>query len=134
YWNPAGAGNWQAASLNLATTESATTGDTPTTWFDNVTLPTWSEQSSGTYTVQATATDKAGNTFTDAAAIFTLVNHITPTDVGTGGAQDNGTATTLTETGTVAVGNTIFVAVAMDPSSVNVTVDDNAAGGSNTYT
>src|SRR5204862_7774763 len=58
----------------------------------------------------------------------------TPSDIGTGSANDNGTATALTDTGTVAIGNTIFVLVAADPNASNITVDDNASGGSNTYT
>src|SRR5207302_1556418 len=51
---------------------SATTGDTAAAWTDNVTLPTWSAQADGAYTVRATATDKAGNTFTGTAVSFTL--------------------------------------------------------------
>src|SRR5207302_1018135 len=51
---------------------SATTGDTAAAWTDNVTLPTWSAQADGAYTVRATATDKAGNTFTGSAVSFTL--------------------------------------------------------------
>src|SRR5213075_3193609 len=34
----------------------------------------WASQTDGTYTVQATATDKAGNTFTGTAVSFTLDN------------------------------------------------------------
>src|SRR5439155_632282 len=36
--------------------------------------PTWSSQVDATYTVQATATDKAGNTFIGTAVSFTLDN------------------------------------------------------------
>src|SRR5439155_1448696 len=69
YWTGAA---WQSAVANLATTHSATTGNTAAAWSDNVTLPTWSSQTDGTYTVQAKATDKAGNTFTGTAVSFTL--------------------------------------------------------------
>src|SRR5205085_4253784 len=57
---------------NLVTTHSATTGNTAAAWTDNVTLPTWSSQSDGIYTIQAKATDKAGNTFTGTVVSFTL--------------------------------------------------------------
>src|SRR5207253_8487786 len=69
YWTGSA---WQVAVFNLATTHSATTGNTVAAWTDNVTLPTWSSQTDGTYIVQAKATDKAGNTFTGAAVTFTL--------------------------------------------------------------
>src|SRR5207253_715507 len=52
--------------------QGATTGNTAAAWTDSVTLPTWSSQTDGTYTVQATATDKVGNIFTGAAVSFTL--------------------------------------------------------------
>src|SRR5207247_10486895 len=39
---------------------------------NNATLPMWSSQSDGTYTVKATATDTVGNTFTSGAVSFTL--------------------------------------------------------------
>src|SRR5207237_91552 len=57
YWTGSA---WQAAVANLVTTHSATTGNTAAAWTDNVTLPTWSSQTDGTYTIQAKATDKAG--------------------------------------------------------------------------
>src|SRR5438132_4643586 len=69
YWTGSA---WQAAVFNLATTHSATTGNTVAAWTDNVTLPTWSTQTDGTYTVQAKATNKAGNTLTGTAITFTL--------------------------------------------------------------
>src|SRR5262249_21076418 len=69
YWTGSA---WQAAPLKLANTHRATTGDTAATWPDNVALPTWSSQTDGIYTVQAKATDKAGNAFTGAAVSFTL--------------------------------------------------------------
>src|SRR5207237_388411 len=63
---------WQAAAFNLAASNSATASGAAATWTSSATLPTWAAQSDGTYTVQATATDKAGNTFTGAAVSFTL--------------------------------------------------------------
>src|SRR5439155_1590715 len=60
YWTGT---TWQSGVSNLATTHSATTGSTAATWTSNATMPTWSSQTDGTYTVTAKATDKAGNTF-----------------------------------------------------------------------
>src|SRR5262249_39470726 len=57
---------WHAAALNLAGSNSSTTGHTAPA------LPTWASQSDGTYVVQATATDKDGNSFAGAAVSFTL--------------------------------------------------------------
>src|SRR5204862_5836560 len=69
YWTGSG---WQAAAFSLAATNAATSGGTAATWTSSATLPTWSSQSDGAYTVQAKATDKAGNTFTGSAVSFTL--------------------------------------------------------------
>src|SRR5439155_8874469 len=69
YWTGSA---WQAAAFNLAASNRATTGNTAATWTSSATLPTWASQSDGTYTVQATATDKDGNTFTGAAVSLTL--------------------------------------------------------------
>src|SRR5207237_683226 len=69
YWTGLG---WQAAAVNLAATNLATTGGTAATWASSATLPAWASQADGTYTVQARATDKVGNTFTGAAVSFTL--------------------------------------------------------------
>src|SRR5207245_963860 len=69
YWTGS---TWQSAAVNLATTNNATSSGTATSWTDNVTLPTWSSQTDGTYTVQATATDLACNTFAAPAVSFTL--------------------------------------------------------------
>src|SRR5205823_6655947 len=69
YWTGSA---WQAAAFSLAATNSATTGGTAATWTSSATLPTWASQADGTYTVQARATDKDGNTFTGAAVSFTL--------------------------------------------------------------
>src|SRR5439155_27913 len=69
YWTGSA---WQSGNFNLATTHSATTGNTAATWTSNATFPTWASQSDGTYTVKATATDIVGNTFTSGAVSFTL--------------------------------------------------------------
>ena len=69
YWN---GGAWQAGVSNLATTHSATTGNTAAAWTSSATMPTWASQSDGAYRVQAKATDKAGNTFTGTVITFTL--------------------------------------------------------------
>jgi hypothetical protein len=69
YWSGT---TWQAAVVNLPTTNSATTSGTATTWTDNVTLPVWSSETLTTYTVQATATDKIGNIFTGNAVSFSM--------------------------------------------------------------
>src|SRR5205823_2487139 len=63
---------WQTAVFNLAASHSATTGNTAATWTSNATLPSWASQADSTYTVQATATDAVGNTFTGTAVSFTL--------------------------------------------------------------
>jgi hypothetical protein len=69
YWTGS---TWQSGVANLATTHSATSGNTAANWASSATMPTWSSQASGTYTVQATATDKAGNTLSGTPATFTL--------------------------------------------------------------
>src|SRR5207247_8469972 len=69
YWTGSA---WQSAAFNLAASNNATTGNTPVAWTSSATLPTWSSQSDGIYTIQAKATDKAGNTFTGTAVSFTL--------------------------------------------------------------
>src|SRR5439155_643896 len=69
YWTGSA---WQAAVSNLATTHSATTSNTAAAWTSSATLPTWASESDGVYTVQATATDKVGNTFTGSVVSFTL--------------------------------------------------------------
>src|SRR5207253_5735163 len=58
YWN--GTNNFVAGlPINLTTASAVTSGNTPVTWNSNQTLPTWSTQQGGDYTVQATTTDKA---------------------------------------------------------------------------
>ncbi len=69
YWNGS---IWQVAAFNLATTNSPTTGSTATIWMSSATLPAWAAQPDAVYTVQATATDKDGNTFSGTAVSFTL--------------------------------------------------------------
>src|SRR5206468_7139394 len=69
YWNGSA---WQVAAFNLAATNSATTSNTPATWTSSATLPAWASQSDGTYSVQATATDKVGNSFSGSVVSFTL--------------------------------------------------------------
>src|SRR5207249_744216 len=63
---------WQAGVFNLATSHSATTGNTVAVWTSSATLPTWSSQTDGAYTVRATATDIAGNSFMGSPVSFTL--------------------------------------------------------------
>src|SRR5205814_646220 len=64
FWNGT---SWVATSFALAATNGATTGSTPAAWTSNVTLPSWASEADGAFTVQATATDKAGNSFTGSA-------------------------------------------------------------------
>src|SRR5439155_1601896 len=71
YWTGSA---WQSGVFNLAATNAATSGSTAATWTSGVTFPTWAAESDGTYSVQATATDKVGNTFTGGAITFTLHN------------------------------------------------------------
>ena len=80
YWTGSA---WQAGVFNLATTHLATTSNTAATWTSGATLPTWASEADGTYTVQATATDKVGNTLTGTAVTFTLDN-TAPTLTGGG--------------------------------------------------
>src|SRR5205823_14222963 len=69
YWTGSA---WQAGAANLATTHAATTSGTAATWTSSATLPTWSSQSEGNYTVQAKAMDSVGSTLTGSAVTFTL--------------------------------------------------------------
>src|ERR1051326_7269469 len=71
YWNGSA---WQVADTNLAATNSATTGGTSAGWTSAAPMPAWASQSDGIYSLQATATDKSGNSFTGVAASFTLDN------------------------------------------------------------
>src|SRR5439155_306984 len=107
YWTGS---TWQAVVANLATTHSATTGSTTVTWTSSATLPTWSSQTDGTFTVQATATDKGGNTFTGSAITFIL----------------DATPPTLAVTTTPGDGGAFAGATA--PATFSGNVADNAAG------
>src|SRR5207249_78919 len=86
YWTGSA---WQAAVSNLATTHSATTSNTAAAWTSSATLPTWALESDGVYTVQATATDKVGNTFTGSAVSFTL-DKTTPITASVTGLANGG--------------------------------------------
>src|SRR5207244_1958046 len=69
YWTGSA---WQCARFNLGATNATPTSNAVAAWPSAATLPTWSSQTDGTYTVQATATDKAGNTVTGASVSFAL--------------------------------------------------------------
>src|SRR5438270_31397 len=86
------------------------TGITASTWTSSATLPTWSSQSDGTYTVQATATDKDGNTFTGTAVSFVLEN-VAPT----------------TASVTTPAGGNLFRAATV-PANFSGSVADNSGG------
>src|SRR5439155_19270790 len=84
----------------------------------------------GVYTVQAIATDLVGNSFAGTAISFTLDNTTpSPINIGTTDSEDS-LVTTRVVSATVPLGETVFVTVAMDPSSSNVSVTDSAG---NTY-
>src|SRR5207247_6223705 len=68
---------------------SATTSNTAAAWTSSATLPTWASESDGVYTVQATATDKVGNTFTGSAVSFTL-DKTTPITASVTGLANGG--------------------------------------------
>src|SRR2546427_3004926 len=128
YWTGSA---WQSAAFSLATTHSAQQGGQAVAWTSNASLPAWGSQSDGTYTVTATETDAAGNNFTGAGVSFTLDN-TTPTPFYIGVATDNdATVTSYSVPATRPIGETVFVAIAMDPSTSNVSVTDSAG---NTYT
>src|SRR5204863_10171311 len=86
YWNGSA---WQASAANLATTHGATTGGTSVTWNSSATMPTWASENDGTYTIQATATDKSVSSFSGAAVVFTLDK--TPSTVASVTAPIDGT-------------------------------------------
>src|SRR5438552_10823513 len=109
YWNSTTLA-WQSAVFNLATIHIATTDGTTAGWTNNATLPGWATNSSGTYTVHAKATDKAGNTSTGTAVSFTLVAPIAPTAIGTLNS-DSTSLSSFTQAATVAASNTVFVTV-----------------------
>ncbi len=65
YWD--GDNNWQAAAAWLATSHSATSSDSIANWTSDIDMPDWAD---GTYTVQAKATDKEGNSSTGVTITF----------------------------------------------------------------
>ena len=71
YWNGA---TWQVSVFNLSTAHAATTSNTGASWLSSAAMPTWASEGDGVYTVQATATDKVGNSFTGSSTTFTLDN------------------------------------------------------------
>src|SRR5262249_53995426 len=71
YWTGSG---WQSAPFSLAAGHAAPSGGPAATWASSAALPAWASQADGTYTVQATAADKVGNTFAGTAVSFTLDN------------------------------------------------------------
>src|SRR5439155_599253 len=107
YWTGSA---WQAAVFSLAASNSATSGGTAATWTSSAALPAWASQADGTYTVQATATDRVGNTFAGAAVSFTL----------------DSTAPATASVTTPASGSS-FAAAAL-PASFSGSVADNAGG------
>src|SRR5437764_475203 len=58
--------------MSLAASNADNTSGTAAAWASSAALPAWASQSDGTYTVQATATDKVGNSFTGTAVSSTL--------------------------------------------------------------
>ena len=96
-------------------------------------VDTIDEIPAGDYFVQATAVDKAGNTFTGPAITFRIMGTITPTSLGT--ANNNGPTTSITSPTfsgmSVSAARTIFVTIAMDGGTGTVSVADSAG---NTYT
>src|SRR5205814_1261017 len=87
--------------------------------------PAWATESAGSYTVQAKATDKAGNTFTGSAVSFTLLSN-SAAPAGTV-ADTTGAASLQINNVTSAVGRTQFVEVAMDATTSSVTVTTSQA-------
>ena len=108
YWNGT---DWQVAIDNLPTVHAATTGTTATTWTRTSGLVPWASQTDGTYTIRATATDLAGNTFSGTAITFRI---------------DNNTPVTATVTAPVDGG--IYRGASM-PAAYAGAVADNTDGG-----
>src|SRR5947208_559250 len=128
YWTGSA---WQAGTFDLATTHNATTGGNTAAWTSSITMPAWASESNGSYTVRMTATDMVGNGFTGGAITFTLDN-TTPSPLAIGTvASDSSAETTLSIPANIGVAETIFVTIAMDPTTSNVSVTDNAG---NIYT
>ncbi|HUL99755.1 MAG TPA: hypothetical protein VLU24_10180, partial [Mycobacterium sp.] len=69
YWN---GGSWQSSAYSLTTTHGSTSGGSATTWVSSVAMPDWTSQTQGTYTVRATAFDRAGNALSGSSVAFVL--------------------------------------------------------------
>ena len=116
YWTGSA---WQAAVANLATTHATTTSNTAATWTSSATLPNWVLQSDGTYTVKATATDKAGNTYSGSAISFTFHSPAGPSYAGTG-ADNTGVGTaTWTNPGNITAADTNYATCSLGSSAVS---------------
>src|SRR5205823_3006891 len=90
---------------------------------------TTSTLSTGHHSITATATDAAGNVSPVSGALSIFVGDaIAPTSIGTAATETPGTTTTISPV-TAAVGNTIIVLFAMDPSSGAVSVADTKNNG-----
>jgi outer membrane protein OmpA-like peptidoglycan-associated protein/5-hydroxyisourate hydrolase-like protein (transthyretin family) len=122
YWNGL---DWQAAPLDLATTQAATTGGTSVTWTHTAGLPNWALQTAGTYTARATATNKDSNTYSGAAITFTLavLKDVTVTATGSNKVYDGTAAASVTVTSTdFAPGDSVTAAY------TSATFDDKIVG------
>src|ERR1051325_1071310 len=71
YWTGS---TWSSSSNALATTHAATSGTAQVNWTNSATLPTWSSETEGTYTVQTRGVDKSNNVALATAITFTLDN------------------------------------------------------------
>ena len=71
YWTGT---NWTATSPVALPTTHVSATDGTAAWTSAGTLPNWTATPDGTYTVIATATDRAGNTFSGTPISFTLDN------------------------------------------------------------
>jgi hypothetical protein len=79
YWNGS---TWQAVLSARPTTHVATISNGTANWTASGAMPVWASEPIGTYTVQATAVDKAGNIFTGGATTFTFTAaNQAPTDI-----------------------------------------------------
>ena len=96
YWNGS---SWVTALTRLTTTHSASSGSTSIDWTSSSSLPTWSGEAEGSYTIQARSRDKYGNLFSGTAVTFTLdktaptVSSIVPALTPTNGATASFTVT-----------------------------------------
>src|SRR5439155_1382883 len=117
---------YDGATLISSGTDTAAAYASPGITTSNLTTP-------GTHSITATATDAAGFTSSPSGALVLAVpGAVSAATIGT--VNSDSSPYPFTQAATIPVGDTIFVAIAMDPSTSNVTVTDNATGGSNTYT